>query len=267
MSEDFQQQTSDFRGMWIGDRPEKTKYFDLTNIQLLQKEYEISDEFAMVALLVLEFAALGYWQETERANADLPKLRKDLRDLEQATTKLVNVLNGLPPEALRVLHEAKVARRFQHHSAKEIGEAAVRSVMHPQPPNSEASKVEPGDESNVDRLRTELVALADEAQKAQKWVGTGKPGRKNDDGAADLMQACFLVWTEMIGREFTLAWYQDGADSDAARFCVDIAGIVDPKLSASRVITASRKVRENDFGIKDLDKRFEDTDQFHKRLD
>ena len=45
--------------MWVGDIPEKTKYFDLETIHALRDRYEFPDDYSMVVLMALEFGALG----------------------------------------------------------------------------------------------------------------------------------------------------------------------------------------------------------------
>ena len=76
-----------------------------------------------------------------------------------------------------------------------------------------------------------------------------------------------MIWTDMLKRKFTVAWYKDQRDSDAARFCVDVAAIVDPNISASRLISATRQVRVGGIGIKDLPKITSQAGEFRKRLD
>lgn len=266
MAGDFERQVSDFLGMWVGDIPEKTQYFDLDTIHVLRDRYKFPEDYAMVVVIVLEVGALGYWKETERSDANKKARRKDLRDLENASVKLMSVLDELPLETWQVLKEAKVARRFRHHPIDDVAEAVAQSVFTPQTPVVNRPSTEPVEEESIVRLRAELMAVAADAKKAQKWMGAGKPGRPDDDSAEALMQMCFMVWTEIIGREFTLAWHKNNADSDAARFCVDIAGFVDPKLSSSRIITASRKVREAGIGINSLDKLIAEADELSKRL-
>lgn len=267
MTDDFQRQVFDFLGMWIGGVPKKTRFFNLDNTQELREKYAIPEEFLMVVLLVFEFGALGYWKASERSDEDKKARRKDLREVERASVKLIAVLDELPPETSQVLKEAKVARRFRLHPMKDVVQAVVQSVMTPQSPDADCPSTEPEVEGSIARLRAELMTVADDARKAQQWMGAGKSGRPDDDSAEALMQMCFMVWTEIIGREFTLAWYKDIPDSDAARFCVDVAGFVDPKLSTSRIISASRKVREAGIGIKDLEKLVEEADELRKRLD
>jgi len=267
MSEKFNQQGADFLDMWIGGIPKKTQFFNLSNVAALQEAHGIPDEFSSVLPLVLETAALAYWKETDRAGIDYSARRKDLAKLEKASTRLASVLNELSPETWRILHEASVTRGFRHHSIRDIVSTAVQSVMQPEPDSAETPNSELNDGFDPVVLRTGLLDLAAHAQNAQKWAGAGKPGRPDDDSATDLMQACFLVWTEMAGREFTLSWHGNDPDSDAARLCVDVAGIVDPKLSPSRIITASRKVRETGLGINGLGKLIADAEEFCKRLE
>jgi hypothetical protein len=76
-----------------------------------------------------------------------------------------------------------------------------------------------------------------------------------------------MIWTNLVGRDFTVAWYKNQPDSDAARFCMDVAAIIDPKLSASRIESATRKVRETGTNISDLGKLIAEAEEFRKRLD
>lgn len=267
MTDDFEGQAAGFLGMWVGSIPTETRFFDLKSVQGLSEEYAIPEEFSMVVLLVLEFSALSYWQETERSKTDNKARRKNLLGLEKAATKMVSVLDEMPPDTWRVLHEANIARGFRHHSTKKVVERVVQSMISPQVRDIEAQAVGDGKENEIERLKKELEAIADDARKAQKWMGAGKSGRPDDESAETLMQMCFMVWTEIIGREFTLAWHKNSPDSDAARFCVDVAAIVDTKLSSSRITTASRKAREAGIGIKDLGKLIEEADELRKRLE
>ena len=81
------------------------------------------------------------------------------------------------------------------------------------------------------------------------------------------MQMCFMIWTNIVQREFTLGWHNQQPDSDAARFCVDVAAIVDPKFVQSRIISASRKVRETGLNISNLEELLAQAEEFRKRLD
>lgn len=267
MAKTFENQASDFLEMWVGGVADRPRYFDLDTIQGLRNEHAIPEELLVTIAMVFEVAAVSYWQEANRAKTDNKARRKELQDLEKTTTKLVAVLDGLSPDTLRMLKEARIACGFQHHSAQDVVSSVVQSMMEPQSSDTKKPNNEVSDAGTFDHLREDLQTIADEARKTQKWAGAGKGGSKNDDSAQELMQACFLVWTEIIGRQFKLAWYKNGPDSDAARFCCGVAKIVDPEFSPSRIITASRKVRELGIGIKDLEKLSEKADSFSKRIE
>jgi hypothetical protein len=265
MSEDHQRQATEFLNMWIGERSNEAAHIGADEVSALRIAYSIPEEFAPVVQVVLDVAAKAYWQETGRANIDYKACRKDLDKLVSATSKLLSVIDGAAPDTFRVLREAGVAREFRNHSIGEIVEASVRTAL--SSAATDTIELETSTASDLDRIRSQLALLHSDAQSALTWSGAGKPGRPEDDSAANLMQACFLVWTEMAKRDFKLAWHGNDADSDAARFCVDVARLVDPNLSASRIMNAARKVRETGIGINDLDKLVEDADEFCKRID
>ncbi len=167
------------------------------------------------------------------------------------------MIDGAAPDTFRVLHEAGVAREFRNHSIGKIAEASAGIAW--SSAATDAIELETSDASNLDHIRSQLAFLQSRAQSALTWSGAGKPGRPEDDSATGLMQFCFLVWTEIAKRDFTLAWHGNDADSDAAR-------LVDYNLSASRIMNAARKVRETGIGINDLDKLVEDAEEFCKRI-
>ncbi|MBO6790062.1 MAG: hypothetical protein JJ894_05935 [Dinoroseobacter sp.] len=264
MSEDHQRQTTEFLGMWIGGHSNDAEHIRADQVSALLKAHDIQEEFAPLVQRVLEVAAKAYWKETDRANIDYKACRKDLDKLISTTSKLLSVIDGAAPDTFRVLHEAGVAREFRNHSIGKIAEASAGIAW--SSAATDAIELETSDASNLDHIRSQLAFLQSRAQSALTWSGAGKPGRPEDDSATGLMQFCFLVWTEIAKRDFTLAWHGNDADSDAARFCVDVARLVDYNLSASRIMNAARKVRETGIGINDLDKLVEDAEEFCKRI-
>jgi truncated hemoglobin YjbI len=267
MAEERQEQLAAFLDIWIGGVPDRTKYFDQDNVRKLANDHGIREERTMLALLLLELAALAYWKEAERAARDYSKHRKELDQLEKAAAKLASVLDELDPETLRIVHEARVARGFKDFAIEGVVDASVQAVFKPQAATGSRQSERPNKTRQHNALRAALVTVINDAQAGKRWAGEGKSGRPRDDSAADLMQMCFLIWTNLVGREFTMAWYENQPDSDAARFCVDVAAIVDPKLSASRIDSATRKVRETGFNISDLEKLTAEAEEFRKRLD
>lgn len=264
MPKGHHQQASAFQKMWIGDSSNEVHSLGADQVALLLADHCIPEELAPGVQLVLEFATKAYWQETGRANIDYKACRKDLSKLASATSKLLSVIDHAAPDTFRVLQETSVAREFQNHSVDEIVGSSVQTVLSGASSNTIES--EPSEASHLEHLHSQLTALRAEVEAALKWSRAGKSGRPEDDSATDLMQACFIIWTDMAKRDFTLAWYGNEADSDAARFCVDVGRVVDPALSASRIISASRKVRETGFRISDLDKIHDETDEFLKRM-
>jgi hypothetical protein len=267
MAEDLQEQLAAFLEMWIGGVPDRTKYFDQDHIGKLAKDHGIREEFTMLALLLLEMAALAYWKEAERAARDYSTHRKELDRLEKAAAKLASVLEELDPETLGIMHEAHVARRFKDHAIGDVVGAAVQSVFLPEAATDRSQQDRPNEPRQLESLRDALASVIDQAQAGKRWAGEGKSGRPSDDSATDLMQMCLMIWTNLVGGEFTVAWYKNQPDSAAARFCMDVATIVDPKLSASRIVSATRKVRETGLDISDLEKLTAEAEEFRKRLD
>jgi hypothetical protein len=267
MFEDQYKQIAAFQAMLIGEIPERTEFFDQDNIGKLTKDHGIPAEASMVVGVLLEFAALAYWKETQRSKREYSEHRKDLDKLEKAAARMVAVLDELDPESVQVMHEARVARGFRDHEIGTIVDAFVQSVTTPDtaPPPNQLDV--PHGIDDLAHLRNTLASVIADAQAGKRWAGKGKSGRPSDESATDLMQMCFMIWTNFVQREFTVAWFKSQPDSDAARFCCDVAAIVDPKLSASRIITATRKVRENDINISDLGKLIAEADEFRKRLD
>jgi hypothetical protein len=267
MTEDQQEQIAAFMEMWIGDVPEHAGVFDQDNVGKLAEDHGIPEELTVFALLLLEVAALAYWKETERAARDYPRHRKELDRLEKAAAKLASVLDELDPETVRIMHEARVAKGFKDHAIGDVVGASVQAVFLADVAADGSEQDRPNEPRQLDSLRDALASVIDQAQAGKRWAGEGKSGPRNGDSAADLMQACFMIWTNLVGRKFTVAWYKNQPDSDAARFCCDVAAIVDPKLSASRIITATRKIRESDINISDLGKLIVEAEEFRKRLD
>lgn len=267
MSEIEEQQIIAFLEMWIGKKPKRTEFFDQDNIGKLAEDHGIPAEATMIVLWILELSALAYWKETERGKREYSARRKDLDKLEKAAARLAAVLDELDPDTVEVMHEARIARGFRDHDIGTIVASSVQSLMSPgttPPPN----QVEiPHGLQDLEHLREILAAVIADAQAGKRWAGEGKSGRPSDDSATGLMQMCFMIWTNFVQRDFTVAWFKSQPDSDAARFCCDVAAIVDPKLSASRIITATRKVRETGINISDLDKLTAEAEELRKRLD
>lgn len=267
MSEDEEQQIAAFLEMWIGGIPKRTRFFDEENMKPLADNHRIPEDTKMWSLLLLEIAALSYWKEKERAKTDFAEARKKLGQLEKALTRLVQALDGLDQESRRVIYEARVARRLSDRPFADLVGSAVQRILQPRTADLDGQKTWLDEAQRLEDFRNSAAAIGNDAQGAQKWAGKGRSGRRDDDSAKVLIQFCFMVWTNFVKRDFKLAWYKQHPDSDAARFCVDVAAMVDPKLTTSRIISASRKVREENLNISDLQKLTAEAEEFRKRMD
>ena len=267
MDENLQQQPSDFLQMWIGGVPDRHEYFYQANYEKLAADHGIPEEFSIYALQVLEVAARAYWVETKRAKLDYPKHRKELAKLEKAASNLMAMTDQLHADAACIIKEARIARRFKDHPIADTVQSARESIMMPEV-DQQNPPVDPTEEPDpLEALRIALAAVIDDLKGAKRWALEGKVGRPRDVSAADLVQACLIVWTNMVGKDFTVEWHKNEPISDAARFCWDVALVVDPKISASRIETAMRNIRESGRDISDLGKLTAEAEEFRKRLD
>jgi hypothetical protein len=163
MAEDLQEQLAAFLEMWIGGIPDRTKYFDQDNIGKLATDHGIREEFTMLALLLLEVAALAYWKEAERAARDYSGHRKELDKLEKAAAKLAAVLDKLDPETVRIMHEARVAMRFKDHAIGDVVGASVQSVFLPEAAADRSQQDRPNEPRQLGFLRDALASVIEDA--------------------------------------------------------------------------------------------------------
>ena len=252
-SDDHQELVAKFLDMWIGDTSEGAEPIDKVEIHALHEEHKIPEELMPVLVRVLEITARAYRREMERVQIDNSARRKDLARLEKAASRLSSLLDSMPTDTWQVVNEYRLALEVADNSVKDTAMSAAVSAMATESANAQTRQRETRSVSNLEVLRLELTELTAMFHGARKWMGEGKPGRPQDHSAISIMQMCFMIWTGVLGREFTLAWYKNNPDSDAARFCVDVARMVAPKLSVSRIITSARIAREEGITIKDLE--------------
>ncbi|MCR9140309.1 MAG: hypothetical protein NXI27_30340 [Alphaproteobacteria bacterium] len=267
MAKSIEQQVVAFLQMWIGGVPERYEYFHPDNFEKLAADHGKPEDFSIDAPRVLEVAARDYWEETKRAKLDYPKHRKELAKLEKAASNLMAMTDQLHADATRIMKEARIIRRFKDHPIADTVQSAIEPIMMPEV-DQQNPPVDPTEEPDpLEALRIALAAVIDDLKRAKRWAREGKVGRPRDESAADLMQACLMVWTNMVGKDFTVEWHKNEPISDAARFCWDIALVVDPRVSASRIETAMRNIRESGRDISDLGKLTAEAEEFRKRLD
>lgn len=267
MDENLQQQPYDFLRMWIGGVPDRYEYWHRANYEKLAADHGIPEDFSIDAPRVLEVAARDYWEETKRAKPDFPKHRKELAKLEKSASNLMAMTDQLHADATRIMKEARIIRRFKDHPIADTVQSAIEPIMMPEV-DQQNPPVDPTEEPDpLEALRIALAAVIDDVKGAKRWAREGMVGRPRDESAAALIQACLMVWTNMVGKDFTVEWHKNEPISDAARFCWDVAQVVDPKISASRIETAMRKIRESGIDISDLGKLTAEAEEFRKRLD
>jgi hypothetical protein len=252
---------------WIGSDSDRGEYFHEGNYAKLAADHGIPETFATIAPLVLEVAARAYREETKRASLDYSRHRKELAKLEKAAANLMAMIDTLDADIVRIMQEARIARGFKDHPIADTVQATFQAIMMAGADQQDALVELREEPDPLGALRNALAKVIDDVKGAKRWAGEGKSGRPRDESAADLMQACLMVWTNMVGKDFTVEWHKNEPISDAARFCWDIALVVDPRVSASRIETAMRKIRESGYDISDLDKLTAEAEEFRKRLD
>jgi hypothetical protein len=258
--------------LWTGGQVIGSNLIELEQVLALQAWHNLPDEVVPVLHQMLGVAALAYAQEERRADVEAGVRRKELKKLKRAASILHQGLGELHPDLSSAFAETELIKTVALGLNQELINGLTQKVMDPasaEPSGENNTQIEP---NSITSLRSQLEQFIKLSESTLKYLGEGQNGPRSDEAVFDLMRLCNLIWTEMLGREFKLAWYTDDhgfthGDSDAARFCVDLAGAVDMQISISRVVSASRKAREKPFGINDLGSLLAEADELRIRMD
>lgn len=107
--------------------------------------------------------------------------------------------------------------------------------------------------TDLAELAVKLPALAETTKAAQHVIGKGRAGRPEDEAMHYLLHSAFQVRTAILRRPFKLDWAGEPESiTDASRFCVRIAHVVDSKLPLGRIANASRSVRQKSMAVSGL---------------
>ncbi|ABV92143.1 hypothetical protein Dshi_0394 [Dinoroseobacter shibae DFL 12 = DSM 16493] len=222
----------------------KRKYFSEALSSSIEREFGIPSDTSSTVFLSLECGALLYWNLRKQDHANKKTVRKDLDRLTQKASELADMLSIMTGEAWRAIDSFQLAHDLS-------------PALYPDQRGSKSSDAEATPprltKGDVVDLAAKLSALAETTKIATRMVGKGRVGRPEDDATLHLLHAAFQVWEAILRRPFKLDWTGDSEPiTDAARFCVRIAQVVDPTISFGRIANASRTVREKSMAVSDL---------------
>ena len=226
-------------------------------------EFGIAAEVRDVIGQVLEFGAREYASEAEWAALEFERIRKDLHALERAAKSLLDAFANVSPQTQWVLHEVGVARRLNGFDLPHVSALDGDALLHYAAPADQPPLC-----ISLADVRSILAALGQCASDARPAAKASRKGRPVQQGLWDLLHAGFHIWSSGLGRPFKLDWASDGEPiTDAARFCVRIAHVVDPSLALGQIKTVSRKVREEAMVIRNLSEMPKGAEHYRKRFE
>jgi hypothetical protein len=212
----------------------------------LVADFEIPDEAVAHVQVGLEFACRAYWTQTRRPEIRSEEVRRELAALSKAAADLQNRISAMAPETWDTLLESGRRQKLDTPATPRLSEGIDVNVagkltqlcFHAQTGGKQETCIEFSNWADGIEAFRVCVDLAAE------FAGAGKPGQPQDHAAFFLFQGVYAVWTATLKREFRIYWNKTGDWlTQASRFCLEVAFIVDPQIEPSRIRTAVKSVQ------------------------
>jgi hypothetical protein len=213
----------------------------------LAADFEIPDEAVAHAQVGLEYACRAYWTQAQRPEIRSEDVRRELAALSKAAADLQNRISAMAPETWDTLLESGRRQKLDTPPTPRISEVEdvnsagklTQLCFRQQTSGTEETCIEFSkwfDGIEAFRVCVDLAA---------ELAGAGKPGQQADHAAFLLLAGAYGVWRKVLKRDFRILWNETGDWlTQASRFCLNVAFIVDPQIEPSRVRNAVRSFQK-----------------------
>jgi len=233
----------DFQHYFYGPEGSVSPRFTGEVMARLIEEFAIPGRAVLEAEHVLEMTSRAYWTQTNRPQIDNQSRRAELNAIVAGADMLSNIFSKTSPETWELIIESGRRQKLDTDPYPRVASTVRDNPVE----NSEKllfrSKIF-GTQIEIDaQIWVEgIAAMSSCARLAAELAKAGRRGPSPDHAAYFLLLGAFAVWTETLRRDFKILWSDDGQWlTPAARFCFEVARIIDPGIEASRIRTAARR--------------------------
>lgn len=247
----------------IGKAQSQREAFTNAVIEQIGAEFSIPTELKDQVGLFLEVGANAFFFETRRAGLDFDRARQELRSLERSVRATEKALQNLSADTKDVLAQAGIARGLNGFHIPRVSEhEGVQVLNYTVAGDQETRRI------TLSEIEAILAALGQCAVDAKPLARASRMGRPEHEALYDLFIFAFLVWDTLLQRAFKLDWATNGDPiTDAARFSVRIAHVVEPSLTLQQIATSARKVREKSMSFRNLEEVPEVVEHYRKQFE
>ncbi len=233
----------------IGKAQTQREAFTNAVIEQIGAEFSIPTELHDQIGLFLEVGANAFYFEARRAGLDFDRARQELRSLERSARATESALQNLFADTQDVLAQAGIARGLNGFHVPRVSQHEGVQVLNYAVAGDEETR-----QISLSEVEAILAALGNCAVDAKPLARASRMGRPEHEALYDLFIFAHLVWDTLLHRAFKLDWATNGDPiTDAARFSVRIAHIVEPSLTLKQIATSARKVREKSISFRNLE--------------
>lgn len=232
-------------------------------IDLIGEEFNIPVTHRDAVGQLLEGGALQWARETRRSALGFEKVRKELGSLEKAAKAIASALDNLSADTQLVLVDSGDGRTLGGFPLPRVSlHESSLALEYAAAPDHGSRCI------TLTEAKSILAALGQCAIDARPMARASRQGRPEQEALFDFLTFGYQVWATVLGRAFRLDWASDGEPiTDAARFSVRIARIVEPAATLQQIATAARKVREKGMSFMDLEELPEVMEHYRKQFE
>ena len=251
----------------MSDDAELMPLFTAENFEPIRARYDISEDSAVMALELLNIAAIRSNLQSDVQRASSAETRRRLKKIQKFSRSVLEQIDTLDSEIELLFSTAFDLSKLMPDLPENI-------LDQTKPENSnEFSQTEFETFEGFNEVKEllsstcrQLRQLDDISTKAFNLAGGNSKGRPKDKSLDDFLGTAFQVYINFANKPFTLEWHSDGQPiSEAACYCVDLVNVFRPEVTPSKIATTARKIRETHIKVSELQEISKFLDHFHKR--
>lgn len=214
-------------------------------VKELAEEFSLQRHHSRRIRLIIFLSINAKPMPSELDGHERKSVRKELKRLSNASTKLLAELHQLSPNAKRVLGEVGLFQQCPRLFVPDIPAEGIevlklryweQTSLYP----SETSTCEP----------SEVISAIDElAEFGQFIVGANSPGRLPNNLLNQLLESLANFWENELGRPYTLDWENNSGTTQAAHFSTRVVEFAFPNIEHKSIRYAAdaarRKLRQS----------------------
>ena len=251
----------------MSDDADLSPPFTIQNFEPIRARYDISEDSAVMALELLNEAAIHSNFQSALQRASRAETRKKLQQIQKFSRSVLEQIVTLDSEIELLFSTAFDLSKLMPHMTDNILEQ-TKPEKSIERSCTEFEKFEGFNELNelLSSTTKQLRQLDDLSTKAFKLAGGNSKGRPKDESLDDFLGTAFQVYENFANKPFTLEWHSDGQPiSEAACYCVDLVNVFRPEVTLPKIATTARKIRETHLKVSELQEISKFLDHFHKR--